>query len=300
MAKDYYSVLGVSKSASDAEIKSAYRKLAREWHPDVAKDKPNAEEKFKELNEAYQILGDKDKKAHYDQFGTAPGDQSGFQGGNPFGGGFGGGPFQWSYSSGQGFDGAGIDPFDIFEEVFGFRGFGGARKGRNVRYSMAISFEDSIRGFEDTISADGHKLKVKLPPGVMDGATVTFKGKGEPARSKEGQPGDLLLSINILPHKEFHREGLDIFSTQTISLKTAILGGKINIKTVDPKSKSAFSEKDLKIPNGTQPDTVFRLKGYGVPNPKGFGRGDHYVTIKIEIPKSVSREQKDLLEKHFK
>jgi len=182
MAKDFYGVLGVKKGASESEIKSAYRKLAREWHPDVAKDKANAEAKFKEINEAYQVLGDSKKRSQYDQFGSAAfeGGAGGSQQGNPFSG---GGPFQWSQtsSSQQGFE---TDPFDIFEQVFGFRGFGGgSRRAHDVQYSLAIDFVDSVKGFEESISVDGHKLKVKLPPGIRDGTRVKFTGKGEQGRN---------------------------------------------------------------------------------------------------------------------
>jgi len=299
MANDYYKTLGVSKDASDAEIKSAYRKLAREWHPDVAKDKPNAEQKFKEINEAYQVLSDAQKRSQYDQFGKA-----GFQGGASGGAGFdpfsgfgsqgGSGPFQWSYQTSGGAQGS-EDPFDIFEQVFGFRGFGGQRKGRNLRYSLSIDFEDSIKGFEQTVSVDGHKLKVKLPPGVRPGTQVKFAGKGENP-SKNLEPGDLFIVIDINPHSEFARQGEDIFSLQTINIAQASLGASVNVKTIDTKSATGFTEKKVKIPSGTQPATQIRLKGFGMPNPKGFGRGDHYITIKVEVPKKLTREQKQALE----
>ena len=304
MPQDYYEVLGVSKSASDAEIKSAYRKLAREWHPDVAKDKPNSEEKFKEINEAYQVLSDKSKRAQYDQFGhDAFGGASGGAagaGGNPFSGfgGFGGnqGPFTWSYSSGGGAQD--FDPFDIFEQVFGFRGFGGQRKGRNLNYTLQIDLVEAIKGFEETVQVDGHKLKVKLPAGVADGTRVRFSGKGEnPGR---GIPaGDLYISIDIKPHPKFARQGNDIFTAEEISMKIAALGGTIDVEVVEPKSSTGFTTKRVKIPEGTQPGTQIRLRGQGMPSSSGYGRGNHYITVRVVIPKKLSKEQKRMLEEYF-
>lgn len=294
MAKDFYEVLGVKKGASESDIKSAYRKLAREWHPDVAKDKANAEAKFKEINEAYQVLGDSKKRSQYDQFGEAAFD-GGFAQGNPFSG-TNGGPFQWSYSTSggnsQGFEG---DPFDIFEQVFGFRGFGGgSRKAHDVQYSLAIDFVDAIKGFEESVLIDGHKLKVKLPPGVRDGTRVKFTGKGE--QGKNGiQSGDLYIVIQIKPHQDFGRQGIDIFSIQDISIAQAALGYTIPVKVVDPSSKTGFSEKKVKIPAGTQPGVQIRLRGQGMQNPNGMGRGDHYLSIKVMVPQKLTKEQKEAL-----
>lgn len=290
---NYYKTLGVSKDASADEIKRSYRKLAREWHPDVAKDKPDAEHKFKEINEAYQVLGDEQKRAQYDQFGSAAG-----AGGNPFGQGFGGnGPFQWSYSTsgaGQGFE----DPFDIFEQVFGFRGFGGKRKGHDLRYTLQVDFEDSIKGFEETVTVDGHKLKVKLPPGVRNGTQIRFAGKGE-SPGGDIPNGDLYIVISIKPHPDFARQGMDIFSVEEISMVQASLGDSIEIKVVDPKSASGFSDKKVKIPSGTQPGTQIRLRGFGMPSTGGLGRGDHYINIKVAIPKKLNRKQKQALKDLF-
>lgn len=301
--KDFYETLGVKKDSSDAEIKSAYRKLAREWHPDVAKDKPEAEKKFKELNEAYQVLGNKEKRAQYDQFGHAAFNQGAGGGaqGDPFSGfgGFGGGngPFQWSYSSNGGQAGF-EDPFDIFEQVFGFRGFGGQRKGRSIQYSLEIDFADSVKGFESTVNVEGKKLKVKLPQGVRDGAQVKFVGQGEnPGDGR--QPGDLYLVVSVKPHPEIIRQGLNTITEKEISFAQAALGDKIDVLVVDPSSKTGTSKIKVNIPAGTQPDTQIRLRGYGMPNPNGFGRGDHYLIAKISIPKKLNKQQKKALEEHF-
>lgn len=305
--EDYYKILGVNKTATEAEIKSAYRKLAREWHPDVAKEKPNAEAKFKEINEAYQVLSDKQKRSQYDQFGHAAfGKGANPNSGQGFGGGFGGagfdpfsqGGFHWS-SNGTHGDFGGVDPFDIFEQVFGFRGFGGSRKARSYSYEMQIDFEDSVKGFEKTIEVNGKKLKVKVPPGIDSGTQIKYEGHGEKPTREGMLPGDLFVVIHVKPHKDIEREGYNTFSDQTISIAEAALGAKIEINVVDPKSDTGFSAKSLKIPEGTQPNTQFRLRGYGMPHPKGYGRGDHYVVIKVEIPKKLNKEQKKALKDLF-
>ncbi len=300
--KDFYETLGVKKDASDAEIKSAYRKLAREWHPDVANGKPDAEKKFKEINEAYQILGNKEKRSQYDRFGHSAfsGGSQGGPHGDPFSGfGGGNGPFQWSYSTTGGSGGQGFeDPFDVFEQVFGFRGFGGERKGRSLQYTLVIDFLDAVKGFEDTVKVDSKKLKVKLPPGVRDGTQIKFVGHGEnPGNGRP--PGDLFLVVNIKPHPEFIRQGMDIISQKEISIAQASLGAKVPVKVVDPLNSIGTSEIKVNIPSGTQPESQIRLRGYGMPNPNGFGRGDHYLVIKVSIPKRLNKQQKKALEELF-
>ena len=308
---DFYKTLGVSRNATDAELKKAYRKLAREWHPDVAKDKENAEQKFKEINEAYQVLSDPKKRAQYDQFGEAAfggasggaadagqgfGGTSGF---NPFGS-SGGGPFTWSYttssSGSEGFN----DPFDIFEQVFGFRGFNSyKRKGRNVRYILAIDFVDAIKGLEKTINVENHKLKLKLPPGVRDGTQIKFAGKGEPAQTKDGEPGDLYITIQVKPSNEFVRQDDDIFSVLEVDMAQAAIGDKVDVKVIDPNSASGFTTKKVKIPAGTQPGSQIRLRNFGMPRLHGSGRGDHYLTIKVKIPQKLTKDQKKCLKETF-
>ncbi len=305
---DYYKILGVSKNATDDEIKKAYRKLAREWHPDVAKDKENAEQKFKEINEAYQVLSDPKKRAQYDQFGEAAfGGASGgaADAGNGFGGagfnpfGSSGGPFTWTYTTSSTDSDFG-DPFDIFEQVFGFRGFSNYRKkGRNVRYIFTIDFEDAIKGLEKTIDVDGQKLKIKLPAGVRDGTQIKFTGKGEPPRVQDGEPGDLYITIQVKPHPEFVRQGDDVFSVLVIDMAQAALGDKVEVKVIDPKSETGFSYKKVKVPAGTQPGSQIRLRNFGMPKLRGSGRGDHYITIKVEIPKKLTKDQKKCLEETF-
>lgn len=301
MSKNYYDVLGISKNATENEIKSAYRKLARQYHPDVAIDKKNAEEKFKEINEAYQVLSDKNKRTQYDQFGATnfgAGGNTSYGGFDPFGG-FGGqspGGFKWTYSTGgQGFED--FDPFDIFEQVFGFRGFGGKRKGRDIKYILNIELKDAIKGLKTEVKVDGQKLNVNIPSGVRNGTQIKFVGKGE--NPGNIPPGDLYLIIEIKNGREFNRHGNDIFSELEITMAKAVLGGEVDAEVVDPSQATGFSFVKLKIPAGTQPDTQFRLKGKGMPILNSKSRGDHYITVKVKIPAKLNRDQKRALEELF-
>lgn len=295
MAKDYYETLGVGKNAPKDEIKKAYKRLAKKHHPDVDKS-AGADERFKEINEAYQILSDPQKKAAYDQFGHGAFDPSA---GSGFGG-FGGqartgqwGPFTYTYTTGGApfdFDfGEFSDPFDIFEEVFGFRGFRGQpRRGRNLYYTLTVDFMDAIKGLTQEVKLNGKKLKIKVPAGIRDGGQLKFTGEGEPG--PEGTPpGDLYLTIRIQSHPIFTRLGDDIYVIKEISFVQAALGDTVEVPAVDKPVK-------LKIPVGTQPGTEFRLRGKGVPHLRGRGRGDQYVRVLVRIPEKLSREQKDILE----
>lgn len=280
-SKDYYEILGVSKSATAEEIKKAYRKLALQYHPDRNKEKA-ATEKFKEVTKAYEVLSDTAKRQQYDQFGAGA-----FEGNNPFGGAggpFGGaaggqyGPFSYTYSTGgpQGFDfGGGFsDPFEIFEQFFG----GGNpfnRAQRRPVYAVTIDFMEALNGVQKEVTIEGKKQKIKIPAGVDDGMRVRF------------DTYDVLVQVK--GSDKFQREGLDIVTNQEISFAQATLGTQIEVETVGEKVK-------LRIPAGTQPETVFRLAGRGVKNPRGSGKGDHYVRIKVTVPKNVSSKQKELLE----
>lgn len=288
--RDFYEVLGVSKSASAQEIKSAYRKLALEWHPDRNKA-ANANEKFKEINEAYSVLSDAKKKETYDQFGHAafqPG--AGAAGQGPFGGGgFGQGPFQYYYSSsgGQGgnpFGGFGgdLDPFEIFEQFFG----GGFSQGRGRRphpsYEISIDFMDAVKGVtrEVHVPAGGAgqgsvRKTIKIPAGVDTGSRIRFD--------------EFDLVISVRPDKKFHREGDDIVLEQQIPFSMAALGGVLDVPTVD-------DTVSIRIQPGTQPGTLIRLRGKGVPHVRGNGRGDQYVKIQLKVPTHLSKRQKELLE----
>ncbi|OGC50528.1 hypothetical protein A2716_04975 [candidate division WWE3 bacterium RIFCSPHIGHO2_01_FULL_40_23] len=308
--RDYYEILGISKNASGEEIKAAYKRLAKEHHPDVAKDKTAAEAKFKEINEAYQVLSDPQKRKMYDTYGTAQPGYGGFPGEGPFGG-FGGqragqwGPFTYTYSTGgQGFEGFGedFDPFDIFEQVFGFRGFGGSRrprKGKNLDYEMTISFADSVRGREEEININGKRLKIKIPAGIRDGNELRFEGYGEEGPSGL-PPGDLHITIRIYPHKVFQRHGDDIYVTKEVSFVQAILGDEVEIPVVDPLSGAGESVTRMRVPQGTQPGTEFRIKGKGMPRLRSTQRGDMFVRLFVIIPQKLSKEQKKLLEEYRK
>lgn len=277
--RDYYEILGVDKKADAKAIKAAYRKLALQYHPDRNKA-PDAEAKFKEINEAYQVLSDEKKRQMYDQFGHAAFDpQSGMGGaGNPFASGFGGfgagqGPFSWSYTtSGDGSNFDFGDPFEIFEQFFG----GGFRPGkRRAHYSLHIDFMEAINGTEKTVEIEGKKHKVKIPAGANDGTRIRFD--------------DFDVTLNVGTHPRFRRDNYDIFVEESISFPMAVLGGQLPVKTLT-------GELTLKIRPGTQPNTLVRVRGEGVPILQGRGRGDLYVRILVKVPDKVDRETKKLLQ----
>lgn len=282
MNKDYYQLLGVAKGASADEIKKAYRKLALQYHPDRNKSK-EAEEKFKEINQAYEVLSDPTKKQTYDQFGASAfenGGAGGFRGGNPFGGQQGQqGPFRYTYTSGgdaSNFDFGGFsDPFEIFEQFFG-GGMGGASPfgRRKPTYSLSIDFMDAVKGTQKEVSVEGSSKKIKIPAGVGNNTRISFDNF------------DLIVSIR--PHARFVREGQDIITEEEISMVSATLGDVVNVDTVDGSVK-------LKIPEGTQPGALIRIKGHGVASVEGRGKGDHYVRVKVVIPKKIRGKQKELL-----
>ena len=281
MAEDYYQILGVSKTATPEEIKKAYRKLALQYHPDRNKTK-EAEAKFKEVTKAYEVLSDAQKRQTYDQFGSAAFEGANAGGGQgPFGGGFGGfggqggqyGPFTY-YSSGNTGDFGGFaDPFEIFEQFFGGASPFGSRQRRPV-YSVHIDFMEAIKGVEKQVSIDGKQQTIKIPAGVDSGSRIRFENY------------DVLVQVGS--HKKFQREGYDIVTEEEISFVKAILGTELTVETVDGSLK-------VRIPAGTQPGTVMRLREKGVTHIRGNGRGDHYLKLKIILPKNVSGKQKELL-----
>ena len=358
--RDYYEVLGVSKGASEDEIKKAYKKLARKYHPDMNPGDKEAEEKFKEVNEANEVLSDPEKKARYDQFGFAGVDPS--YGGGAGAGGYGAG----GYGAG-GFDFG--DLGDIFGSFFG-GGFGGAQRrnpnapqrGESIRASVTISFTEAAFGCEKEITVDRSEqcptckgngcaagttpevcptcrgtgtvqvrrqtpmgvfassapctkcggtgriihqpcpdcrgqgavrkrrsIKVTIPAGIDDGQTISLRGQGH-AGKNGGPHGELLINIMVQPHELFHREGTSVFCEAPITYAQAVLGGTLEIPTIDGKVK-------YDIPEGTQTGSVFRLRGKGIPVLNGRGRGDQYVTVTIETPKNLNKEQKEALKK---
>ena len=352
--RDYYEVLGVSRGASEDEIKKAYKKMARKYHPDLNPGDKTAEEKFKEINEAYEVLSDADKKARYDQYGHAGVDPN-------FGaGGFGGG-FDGSFDFG--------DLGDIFGSFFG-GGFGGGRRtnpnapqrGESIRMSIAISFEEAAFGCEKAVTVERYEtcdtchgngcapgtspevcpdchgtgtvqvrrqtpmgvfatsspcpkcggkgriihqpckdcrgsgmvrkkktIQASIPAGIDNGQTISIRGQGN-AGKNGGPAGDLLITITVRPHELFRREGTSVLCEAPITFTQAVLGAELEIPTIDGKVKYT-------LPEGTQSGTTFRLKGKGIPSINGRGRGDQYVTVYIETPKNLNKEQKEALKK---
>lgn len=277
--RDYYQVLGVSKNATAEEIKRAYRKLALQYHPDRNKSK-EAEKKFKEVTRAYEVLSDSQKRQAYDQFGSAAFEQGPFGTAQGRTGRY--GPFTYTYySSEQGpnieFDFGGFsDPFEIFEQFFGAGGAGPfARRERRPTYSLTIDFMEAVKGCEKRVEIEGKSQRIKIPAGVDNGSRVRF--------------GDYDVVIEVRPDRRFRREGVDIISEKEISFTQAALGDAVSVETIEGEVK-------LRILPGTQPDTVIRLRGKGIPHIHGSGRGDHYVRIKVVVPKHLTHRQKQLLE----
>ena len=353
--RDYYEVLGVSKGASEDEIKKAYKKLARKYHPDMNPGDKEAEEKFKEVNEANEVLSDPEKKARYDQFGFAGVDPS-------YGAGTGG-----AYGGAGGFDFG--DLGDIFGSFFG-GGFGGGQRrtpnapqrGESIRASVTVSFTEAAFGCEKEVSVERSEqcptckgngcapgttpevcpdchgsgmvqvqqrtpmgvfassrpcqkcrgtgkiihqpcrdcggqgsvrkrktIKINIPAGIDDGQTISLRGQGH-AGKNGGPSGDLLVTVMVKPHEIFRRDGTSVFCEAPITYAQAVLGGTLEIPTIDGKVK-------YDIPEGTQTGTVFRLRGKGIPAINGRGRGDQYVTVTIETPQNLNKEQKEALKK---
>ena len=355
--RDYYEVLGVSKTATQDELKKAYRKLARKYHPDLNKDNEEAAEKFKECNEAYSVLSDDQKRAQYDQFGHAAFENGGMGGGGGFGGagGFGG------------FGGSGME--DIFDMFFGGQGGRGSsraksgpQRGADLRFDLEITFEEAAFGLEKEINlyrdetcdhchgegaepgskvescpecngtgyvrftqntmfgqmvnerpcsrckGEGKiisepckecrgkgtvkrnkKLKVKIPAGVDNGSRLRVSGEGE-AGAKGGPNGDLYVYLYVKPHKFFERDGTTVLCEVPINIVQATLGADIKVPTLD-------GQVTMKVPEGTQPGKVLRLKGKGIPSLRGGSRGDQLVRIKVVVPTKLSDKQKDALRK---
>ena len=308
MAKDYYETLGVSKSASQDEIKKAYRKLAREHHPDMVaeSDKKEAEQRFKEINEAYQVLKDPEKKSTYDRFGHAGfGGASGGSAGAGGYGGFGGqqggqwGPFSYSYTSSGG-GAQGFDPFDVFEDFFGFRAYGGQRKptkGKNLFYQMNVDFADAVKGVEKEIEVESGKVTVKIPAGVRDGTELRFAKKGMPGPD-DLPNGDLFLTLRVKTPAPFQRVGDDLAVPLELNFTQAILGDNVEVPIIDSKSKTGVGTTKVKVAAGTQHGTNIRLKGKGMPKLHGRGTGDIFAQVIVSTPKRVNRKQRKILEEY--
>ena len=323
--KDYYEVLGVPRTASEDDIKKSFRKLARQYHPDVAKDKKVAEAKFKEINEAYEVLGDPAKRKKYDELGAnwrmyeqaqqqgaTPGGQ-GWPGGSPFGGGG-----SWTVNSGGGPAGGyrtmteeemhemfgDEDPFSDFFKTF----FGGgaspresgrgrprarAQKGRDIEHEVELTLDEAFHGATRRISIKqgGHArtVDVRIPPGVKDSSRVRAAGEGE-SGGNGGAAGDLYLRVRVRPHATFEREGNDLRTKVAVPVTTAVLGGEANVPTMTGSVR-------LKIPETTQNGQVFRLKSHGMPIVgKPDQHGDLYAVAEVQLPRSLTKEQRQHFE----
>lgn len=279
MKKDFYELLGVSKDASKDKIKSAYRKMALKYHPDKNKES-DAEEKFKEINEAYEILSNDQKKSAYDQFGHAAFDpNSGPGAGHTYT--QQNGPFNQTYTSGGGnpfgnadFDFGGFsNPFDIFEQFFG-GSFNQRNQARLETYKIEISFLEAAKGVEKELSLDGKKKKIKIPAGVSDGQRIKFS--------------DFILYIDVLPNEIFKRDGNDVFVSVNLTFAQAALGDVVEVQTLNETLK-------IKVKSGTQPNTLIRLRNKGIKDIHGFGYGDFYIRLLVEVPNRLSRRQKELI-----
>jgi len=326
--KDYYATLGVAKSANEKEIKQAFRKLARKFHPDVNPSDKSAESKFKEINEAYEVLGDPEKRKKYDELGAnwrayeqagagAPGagfDPSQFAGWNVhFGGGQPGGQGGYRTMTAdevqEMFGDA--NPFSDFFQTFfggadpsagegrraragGGRGRSAGRPGRDVEHEIDLSLEDAYHGATRRLAVKhggtARNVDVRIPPGVGEGSRVRVPGEGEPGTGGL-QAGDLYLRIHLARHPQFELKGKDLYVNVPVPLTTVVLGGEAEVKTLGGKSLR------LKIPPATQNGQVFRLKGHGMPAVgKSDQHGDLYATVTVQLPKELSPEQRKLFE----
>ena len=281
MAKDYYNILGVDKSASQDDIKKAFRKLAHEHHPDKNKGNEAASAKFKEASEAYSTLGDEQKRKQYDTYGQAGAGFGGGQGGNPFGQGFNGFDFsQFTGANGQNFE---FDLGDIFGDIFG--GGRRPRRGMNITIDLKLTFKESVFGIEREITINKEKLSITIPPGIESGQGLRVQGKGEDG---PGGKGDLIVRVWVDEHPVFRKEGYNLIMELPLKLTTALLGATLDIETLDGKI-------ELKIPNGTTHNEILRVKNKGVMSERGK-RGDLLIVTKVEMPRKLSKTAQKLVE----
>lgn len=282
--EDPYKILGVNKSATDAEIKKAYRKLAKKYHPDLNPSDKAAETRFKGISAAYDLLGDADKRAMYDrgEIDASGADKPEYQYYKQYGG----RPGAQQYGSTGNFD----DMGDIFSQMFRQRQAGGAyggarsfdRKGQDARFHLAVEFLDAVNGNSQRITLpDGATLEVRIPQGIKAGQSIRLRGKGQPGVGN-GPPGDAYVEIDVKPHRFFKREGNDILVDVPISFDEAVLGGKIEVPTIDGRVR-------VNVPAGASSGQVLRLKGKGVKPRKGTA-GDQRCVLKIVLPKTIDND----------
>ncbi|HMC23345.1 MAG TPA: DnaJ C-terminal domain-containing protein [Thermoanaerobaculia bacterium] len=293
--KDYYQILGVKKSASEEEIKKAYRSLAKKYHPDKNKGNKEAENKFKEISEAYAVLSDKEKREQYDRLGAEAFSFGGRGGGqDPFAG-FDFSQFTSGARRGRGGRSAGAGGFtDIFSDLFGGGGVGFEEmpsRGADLNAELAIDFRDAVLGATMDLTVNGSHIKVKIPEGVADGQTIRIRGKGAPG-SQGAPPGDLNVLVHVRPHPFFERRGDDIYISLPITVGEAAHGAQIEVPTIRGPVKA-------RIPKGTQGGQTFRLTGKGVKK-KGGGYGDQYYRVEIVLPPDPPPDAVDKIESHYR
>ncbi len=296
--QDYYKILGVDRNASDKDIRKAYRRLARQYHPDVNPGDAASEEKFKQINEAYQVLSDSEKRAKYDQIGQSY-QQWQRMGGQPGGfnwsdwmGGQPGGGFRVEYA-----DLNGDDPFsDFFRNIFG--GMGGGRtttyqrqqmKGQDLEVTAQVSLEEAYHGTQRTVQIGGRRLDVSIPAGARDGMRIRLRGQGEPGYAG-GQPGDLYVIVEVLPHPTYRREGADLHLDLKVPLFTAVLGGTVSVPTLS-------GNVSLRIQPETQSGQTIRLRGKGLPQVRQKNAyGDLFAHVLVQVPTELNDRERALFE----
>lgn len=281
---DYYDILGIPKTASEAELKAAYRKQALKWHPDRNKSS-EAAEKFKEINKAYEVLSDPKKRDIYNQYGDAAFERGGFGGADPAGYSSQQGPFTYTYTNYGGANnpfedvdfGGFTDPFQIFEQFFGFQSpFSGARRReRRQVYQIELTFEEAANGVTKETVIKGNRKSIKIPAGVDTGTHIRFS--------------DFDLEIKVKPHPYFKRDGQNIYFEKEITYPMAVMGGLVEVPTIQGMVK-------LKVRPGTQSGTAVRLRDQGIPYPNTYRKGDEYVIYKVHVPERISAKTKKLLE----
>jgi curved DNA-binding protein len=309
MAEDYYKLLGVDKTANAEAIKKAYRKLALKWHPDKNPNNKAAEEKFKKISEAYAVLSDHEKRAQYDNFGSADQFRQQYSQEDIFRGfdlddllrsfGFGGVGRSGARTFGAGTRRGGSYQTDEgdFEDFLG----GGRQyftnlpqQGQDLQYELSITLEESVLGAEKKISLKKEDrvedINIKIPAGINAGKKLRLTGKGLPGVNG-GAPGDLYLNISIITHPIFARDGNDIYVEKSIPYSQAVMGTTIDVPTIDGTTRR------IRIPAGTQNNTKIRMKGFGIPSLKGTAKGDQYVKITVTVPKKVTEKQAQLMKK---